>query len=583
MNRNIFLILWILPQMLSVAGSSLPGTTLPRGPEKHALAEPADLGPRVYIFDPGMDMGVIQDIVDSLFQRQYRSEFTTDRYALLFLPGTYELDIKVGYYMQVAGLGNSPQDVVIRGAVRSFSKREGGGHVLTNFWRSVENLTIDPAPDSTNVWGVSQAAPMRRVWVLGNLQLHDHGYASGGFLADSKIEGTVLAGGQQQWFSRNCQWGGWTGGAWNILSIGVENAPEDNWPEGPYTTLDSIEVSREKPFLSVNGGTLQLTIPETRYHTRGISWSVESPSERQIPVSEFYVAFPGHDDSGTLNAALRQGMNLLFTPGTYPLEQALEVIGPGTIIAGLGMPSLMPLKGNAAIVVSEAEGLILSGLLFDAGPVRSEKIVVVGPPGPDVSGMISPPWLFDLFFRVGGPSPGSSGTCLEINSHHLYADHLWIWRADHGNGVGWDLNRSDQGLVVNGDQVTIYGLFNEHHQKYQTVWNGEKGKVYLYQSEMPYDPPSVDSWKHDGIGGYASYKVSDRVSSHEAWGVGVYCVFYDAPVVVDQAIETPPSLEDSIHRKFTFWLNGNKNSSIQSIINGKGAAVQQGNRKAMLQ
>ncbi len=583
MNRNLSLILWIVLQMVSVDGNPLPGATLPGGPEKHTLLDSADLGPRVYIFDPGMDMREIQDTLDAVFQRQYRSEFTSDRYALLFLPGAYGLDIKVGYYMQVAGLGHTPQDVVIRGAVRSISKREGGGHVLTNFWRSVENLTIDPAPDSTNVWGVSQAAPMRRVWVRGNLQLHDRGYASGGFLADSKIDGTVLAGGQQQWFSRNCQWGGWTGGAWNILSLGVENAPEDNWPEGPYTTLDSIEVSREKPFLSVNGGTLQLTIPDTRYHTQGISWSDEGPCKRQIPISKFYVAFPGRDNSVTLNSALRQGMNLLFTPGTYPLETALEINEPGTIIAGLGMPSLMPVKGNAAMVISEAEGLILSGLLFDAGPVRSEKVVVVGPPDPDVSGLISPPWLFDLFFRVGGPAQGSSGTCLEINCPQLYADHLWIWRADHGNGVGWDLNRSDQGLVVNGDQVTIYGLFNEHHQKYQTVWNGEHGKVYLYQSEMPYDPPSVDSWKHDGIGGYASYKVSDRVSSHEAWGVGVYCVFYDAPVVVDQAIETPPSLEDSIRRKFTFWLNGNENSSIQSIINGKGAAVHQGNRKSVLQ
>jgi hypothetical protein len=543
---------------------------------------PGALGVNVFIFDPTMPTGEIQGILDSIFDKQYRAEFSSDRYALLFKPGTYTLDIRVGYYMQIAGLGPSPEDVVIRGAVRSNSKREGGGHVLTNFWRSVENLTIIPVADSTNVWGVSQAAPMRRVHIMGNLQLHDNGYASGGFLADSRIDGTVKAGGQQQWLSRNCQWGSWEGGAWNILSMGVVDPPPDNWPAGPYTTIEETPVSREKPFLVLLDEHLYLRVPGPRINSVGPSWPALSEDQRTLPLDDFYIANPEKDDASTINHALEKGENILFTPGIYHLEHPLDIIHPGTVVMGLGMPSLVPLGGEAVIRTADVGGIILSGLLMDAGKIPSEALLQVGNPGSRVDHGSDPSWLFDLFFRVGGPFEGSVTSCIEVNSNHLFIDHLWLWRADHGNGVGWDLNRSDHGMVVNGDHVTVYGLFNEHHQKYQTLWNGEGGRVYLYQSEMPYDPPSIESWKHGQTGGYASYKVGENVASHEAWCVGVYCVFYEAPILVDQAIETPARLEQSIHRKFTFWLNGYENSMIRSIINGKGEAVHSSNRKADL-
>ena len=169
-----------------------------------------------------------------------------------------------------------------------------------------------------------------------------------------------------------------------------------------------------------------------------------------------------------------------------------------------------------------------------------------------------------------------------INSHDVCVDHIWLWRADHGTGVGWDKNRCANGLIVNGDNVTVYGLFNEHFQEYQTLWNGNNGRVYFYQSEMPYDPPSVDAWKHNGTYGYASYKISDDVKTHEAWGIGIYNVFYDAPVIVDNAIETPAALEEKIHNKVIFWLNGNKESVVKSIINGKGGTIDINNRKAVM-
>jgi hypothetical protein len=162
-------------------------------------------------------------------------------------------------------------------------------------------------------------------------------------------------------------------------------------------------------------------------------------------------------------------------------------------------------------------------------------------------------------------------------------DHVWLWRADHGIGVAWDKNECANGLIVNGNNVTIYGLFNEHFQEYQTLWNGEDGRVYFYQSEMPYDPPTFDAWKHGEINGYASYKVADDVKTHQAWGVGIYNVFYNAPVIVDQAIETPSTVEKNIHHKIIFWLSGNKESIVKSIINGKGGSASSSNRKQTME
>jgi len=540
------------------------------------------LGKNVFVFEPGMDMKEIQVLIDTIFNRQSgeKSEFSKNRYALLFKPGNYNLDVKVGYYMQIIGLGETPEDVIITGAVRSNTTH--GNSVLTNFWRAVENLTIIPAKDSACVWGVSQASPMRRVYIKGNLQLFDKGYASGGFLADSKIDGVVTCGPQQQWFSRNTKWNKWVGGNWNMMFVGVPDAPLENWPEKPYTSIKTTPAIREKPYLVYNDKDFNIRIPELKKNSTGPGWINNITDKRSITSDDIYVAKPGIDNAVSINSALKEGKNLLLTPGIYPLSESLKVIRPGTVIMGLGMPSLMADNGNPVLEISDVDGVTVCGILIDAGKVSSKTLFQVGEPGSVKTHESDPVFLYDIFFRVGGPAEGSASACMVINSNDVYADHLWLWRADHGNGVGWDKNRCANGLIVNGDNVTVYGLFNEHFQEYQTLWNGDNGKVYFYQSEMPYDPPTVDSWKHDGVYGYASYKVSDNVRKHAAWGIGIYNVFYDAPVIVDNAIETPVYLENDIHHKIIYWLNGNKKSIVKSIINGKGGSVSFSNRKATM-
>lgn len=587
----LVLILVLFPEMNCCysQGSGTSGRAMPETFKKFNLPF---FGENVFIFDPSMNMQDIQTVIDTVFARQSarRSEFSTNRYALLFKPGKYDLDIRVDYYMQVLGLGESPDDVIINGAVRSNTMH--GNSVLTNFWRSVENLTVIPSDNSTMVWGVSQAAPLRRVHIKGNLQLFDKGYASGGFLADSKVDGTITSGPQQQWFTRNSDMGKWDGGNWNMMFVGVNGAPAENWPELPYTTIEETPYVREKPFLTFDGKGFIVKIPQLKHNSKGPDWVSGAGSEKTLGIDKFYIAKPGVDNSVSMNSALKKGKHLLITPGRYFLNESLKVTKKGTVVMGIGLATLIPENGNAALEISDVDGVSVCGLTIDAGKIFSKELFVVGQPDirkPHASSKASakedtadPVFLFDIFFRVGGPAEGSAGACMVINSRDVVVDHIWLWRADHGNGVGWEKNRAANGLIVNGDNVTIYGLFNEHFQEYQTLWNGNNGRVYFYQSEMPYDPPTVDSWKHDGIYGYASYKVSDNVKNHEAWGIGIYNVFYDAPVIVDNAIETPVDLEDKIHNKIIFWLNGNKESIVKSIINGKGGPVNSSTRKATM-
>ena len=551
--------------------------------EKASIFNQSPFGENVYIFDPSMDMKVIQTLLDTIYNQQSgrKSEFSKKRYALFFKPGNYKLDVKVGFYMQVYGLGESPDDVVIEGAVRSLSTNKSK-NVLTNFWRSAENLTVIPTVDSANIWGVSQAAPLRRIHIMGDLKLHDGGYASGGFLADSKIDGAILSGQQQQWFTRNAEMGNWQGGAWNMMFLGVKNAPNEKWPEKPFTIINETPMIREKPYLVLDQKGYCLKVPELKEKSVGTSWENKLTHEKTIRLSEFYMANPTTDNAASLNIALQKGKNIMFTPGIYAIDKTLKVTHAGTIIVGLGLITLQSTNGNPILELSDVDGISVCGLMFDAGLIESKTLLQVGETNSLKNHSNNPTFLYDVYFRVGGSMEGSTSSCMIINSNNVFVDHTWLWRADHGNGVGWDKNKSANGLIVNGNSITIYGLFNEHFQEYQTLWNGNNGKVYFYQSEMPYDTPTIDAWKHDDKYGYASYKVSEKVKSHEAWGVGVYCVFYHAPVPVNDAIETPVELEQNFHHIVTFWLNGNKESSIKHILNNKGNGVNVSNRKATL-
>jgi len=497
-------------------------------------------GPNVLIFDPSMPPQMIQKQIDAVYAIQQHNEFGPQRNALLFLPGSYAVDVPVGFHTEVMGLGATPDATRIVGNVHVDANLENN-NATTTFWRAAEGLSVEPA-GGTMQWAVSQAVSLRRMHVRGNLVLHqNHGWASGGWMSDSLVDGNVDSGSQQQWISRNCDWKTWTGANWNMVFVGVVHPPKGAWPSPPYTKVARTPVAREKPFLQVNAvGEFSVRVPELYSDSVGITWrGGETPGET-IPIERFYIARPDVDTAETINAQLALGKDLILTPGIYELTAPIRVTSPHTVVLGLGFATLRPINGTAAMTTADADGIEIAGLLFDAGPSQSPVLLEVGPEESRASHAKDPISLHDVFFSVGGAGVGRAKVNLRINSNDTLVDHTWIWRADHGAGVGWDLNTSENGLVVNGNNVTIYGLFVEHHQQFQVLWKGNAGRTYFYQSEIPYDPPNQAAYTSaPGVNGWASYKVADGVTSHEAWGLGVYSVFQHPNVVVTRAIETP--------------------------------------------
>ena len=536
-----------------------------------ATAAMPDFGPSVLVLSPSSPGA--QKQVHAIFSEQERAQFGNGRHAILLEPGIHDLDLPVGFFTQISGLGEKPGDVVVKGHVWTDAGWMGR-NATCNFWRTVENLTIDPL-DRKNTWAVSQAAPMRRVHVLGDLHLSSGGWSSGGFMADCRVDGTVFAGSQQQWFSRHSAWNKWDGGIWNMVFAGCKNPPPGTWPEVPVTVIPKPIPVREKPFLLVRGGAWFVHVPALRLQSSdGPSWDSGAAAGTDIPLGEFHLARPEKDNASTLNAALRAGKHLLFTPGIYPLDDTLVVTRPGTIVLGLGLPSLMPRTGRTVLLVQTGEGAIISGLMIDATPVETAVLVQFGTPGTHVGTPASPVVVHDLFCRVGGYGQGKAQRMVEIHTDHLIGENFWLWRADHGAMAGWTESTCDTGLVVEGDNVTLHGLFVEHTQQYQTIWNGERGRVNFYQSEMPYDPPSQDGWTSPSGAGYASYKIGDKVKTHEAWGLGVYHVFKKAAVIADNAFEAPAGPGIEMNHLFTFRLGGGKpGSGIRHVVSGQGGEV----------
>jgi hypothetical protein len=531
-----------------------------------------DLGPNVLIFSPSQPAAEIQAAINKVYAVQQNSEFGPDRNALLFMPGDYHVDVPIGFYTEVRGLGASPDAVHITGNVHSDASRANNNATCT-FWRSVENFSVTPT-GGTMQWAVSQAAPMRRMHVLGDLVLHQkRGWASGGWMSDTRVDGNVDSGTQQQWISRNSDWKSWTGSNWNMVFVGSPEAPANAWPKPGYTTVDRTPISREKPFLQVSkAGVWSVTVPGVQHDSIGATWSAADHSSDSIALDRFYIAHAGHDTAATINAQLAKGKHLLLTPGQYDLSEPIRVMRAETVVLGLGFATLRPTQGTPAVLTADVSGVTIAGITVDAGPVSSPMLMQIGIAGSHAPHRMHPILLADVFFRDGGETEGKTVNNLEVNSDDTIIDHTWIWRADHGTGVGWTKNLSANGLIVNGNDVIAYGLFVEHHQQFQVVWNGERGRTYLYQSEIPYDPPTQTAYTSaPGTDGWAAYKVGAQVRQHEAWGLGIYSVFTHPDVWVSRAIEAPQTSGVRFHDMITVCLL--TKGGIRNIADDQGGAA----------
>ncbi len=558
-----------------------------------------DLGPNVYVFSPSMPPSRIQATVNSIASQQASSQFGSRRYALLFQPGTYgsaadPLFLQVGYYTSVAGLGTSPGEVIINGAVDSFNQclpatSSGSANctALNNFWRSLSNLTINfPAPptgapcqQTAEFWAASQAAPVRRVEFNGFTSLMDYcskpGYASGGFIADSEFSGpAVLNGSQQQYLVRNSTLHGWSNSVWNQVFVGDVGAPGQKFGAGAqYTTLAASPVTEEAPFLQVDsGGNYSVFVPAVRHGSVGPSWTSGAASGHALPVQRFFIAAPG-DPVSAINAALARGQDLILTPGVYHLDQSIEVTRPDTVVLGLGFPTLVPANGIIAMRVASVQGVKLSGMIFAAGPVRSPVLLQVGrQPGLGPADPADPTLVQDVSFRLGGAAAGRAATSLVIDSSQVILDDIWAWRADHGDGVGWTDNSGATGLDVEGDDVTAYGLFVEHYEKDEVIWNGRDGTDIFFENEMPYDPPSQAAWRASAAtDGYPAFLITRRAAGFHGYGMASYS-FFDrgVPIQATAAFQTagPPGSE--LHDLLTVFLSTAGSGGIEHVVNAAG-------------
>ncbi|MFJ6795194.1 discoidin domain-containing protein [Streptomyces sp. NPDC091268] len=542
-----------------VYGTTGTGPTLPGG---------GDLGPNVIVFDPSTPN--IQAKLDEVFRQQESAQFGSGRYQFLFKPGTYNgLNAQIGFYTSISGLGLSPDDTTINGDV-TVDAGWFNGNATQNFWRSAENLALNPV-NGTDRWAVSQAAPFRRMHVKGGLNLAPTGYgwASGGYIADSRIDGQVGNYSQQQWYTRDSAIGSWGNGVWNQVFSGVQGAPAQGFPNPPYTTLDTTPVSREKPFLYLDGSEYKVFVPAKRTGARGTSWGNGAPQGTSIPLSRFYVVKPG-TSATTMNQALAQGLHLLFTPGVYHVDRTVQVNRADTVVLGLGLATIVPDNGVTAMKVADVDGVKLAGFLIDAGTVNSPSLLEVGPAGASTDHAANPTTVQDVFIRVGGAGAGKATAGMVVNNHDTIIDHTWIWRADHGDGVGWETNRADYGLRVGGDDVLATGLFVEHFNKYDVEWTGDRGRTIFFQNEKAYDAPNQAAIQNGSVKGYAAYKVADSVTTHEGWGLGSYCYYNVDPTIrQDHGFEVPVKPGVKFHDLLVVSLGGN--GQYEHVVNSTGA------------
>lgn len=158
---------------------------------------------------------------------------------------------------------------------------------------------------------------------------------------------------------------------------------------------------------------------------------------------------------------------------------------------------------------------------------------------------------------------------ITVATGNVIGDNLWLWRADHtdaGHTTPAD-NPCSHGALIEGNDVIMYGLAVEHTLQDLTIWSGNRGQAYFYQSELPYGV-TQQQW---GDKGYVGYRVADTVTEHQAFGVGVYHYFRDYPVVAHTGIQAPASLASSFHSPLVVFLNGY--GTVEHVINDYGTST----------
>ena len=465
------------------------------------------------------------------------NQFGNARYALLFKPGTYNVDANVGFFTQVAGLGLTPDQVTINGQVHAEADwwPDGSQNATQNFWRSAEGLSVTPT-GGLDRWAVSQAAPYRRMHVRGNLALSDGGWSSGGFIVrhqDRRADPVRLAAAVADPQLRD--------GQLERLELepGLRRRPGRAGAAASRARRTPRSArrrwSREKPYLYVDGSRRRTrssspacgptrpappgpaaTRPGSRCRSaRSTSSSPATPRRPSTPPSP-------------------QGKNLLVTPGVYHLEpDAQRDPGRTPSCSAWAWPPSYRDNGITAMTVADVDGVRVAGLLFDAGTTNSHG-PDAGRPGRLVGDprRRTRPCCPTCSSGSAARSPARPPVSLRINSDNVIGDHTWIWRADHGNGGTRRLDHQP-GRQRPGRQRRQRDLLRPVRRALPAVPDDlerrERAHVLLPERDAlrPAEPGRLHERRRRRAG--PRTRSADSVNNHEAWGLGSYAFFNANP------------------------------------------------------
>ena len=476
-STTITLLALVLVALLLSAGTG--------GPNAGAAPLAPALGPNVIIFDPSMPVSQIQATVDAIYAQQVDAEMGTNRYALLFKPGVYgtasqPLQMKVGYYTEVAGLGASPADVTINGKIEVYNRcLDNGGTsnclALVNFWRTLSNLSLQRQrarpgrlPRLGELLGglagrVDAPSRHHRRHPLAHGLLHGRAAVRQRRL-HRRLEPAVrhqrlaaAVADPQQPDRRLVE---------RRLEPGLRGCRRRARRKRPSRTRrtrrsTTTPVSREKPYLFVDGqGNYNVRVPSAQtQHQRHLLGRRPDGRDARIPLDDFFIAKPS-DSVKEINNALARGMNLLLTPGVYNvgrqhLRQARQ--------HGRARPGARDAHRRRRR--DPAGGRRCSrrhhrGRHDRRGRRRSRRCScgsarATATAAPEER-PVDPTTLSDVYFRVGGPHIGKADIALEVNSNDVLIDQTWVWRADHGvEGFSGDTSAGTPTSVATASSSTV--------------------------------------------------------------------------------------------------------------------------------
>jgi hypothetical protein len=235
---------------------------------------------------------------------------------------------------------------------------------------------------------------------------------------------------------------------------------------GLWSSTRRTPVVASKPLLRYVAGAYSLLRPPVVYDLHGPPSYTDGTS---IGSDAVHFAVPG-ETADALNKCLSNGQHIVFTPGIYDLAAPLIVRRSGIVLLGLGLATLRPTAGTAAVRVAvKAVGVRIAGLLIEAGAHESPELLTVGS---DDDAHTQADALFDsdsdsetdeqtvvsdVFCRVGGPTNAvAAHTMVGMHQNNAIIDNMWLWRADHNKTAGSGLGPTQAPCQHVGSCVAIY-------------------------------------------------------------------------------------------------------------------------------